>query len=405
MIKTLPLGLAEALTMTIENIAPLGTETVPLSACGGRIVASDLFSTVDSPSIDASLKDGYAVKSEEVAAASPECPVRLSLAGSVSAGEQSGASVLPGTAIRILTGAKIPAGSDAVLAEEFTETEDGAILATNDATAGRNILPRGSDVAVGQCVARQGTMLSPGLSGYLAAAGFGELPVFRQPRVAIVATGDEVVAPGNPLPDGKLYASNMVTLGAFCQRYGMHTRMTTAEDTVPAILGALTAAAEEADAVVTSGGAWTSDRDLVAKILSDMGWKKVFHRVRIGPGKAVGFGLLGQKPVFILPGGPPSNLIGFLQIALPGLLQLSGHSAPCLPTKKVRLAADLVGRDSDWTQFIFGTIDNHSDLPVFRSLSQESRLAAMAAATAVIAIPEGKKLLPKGSVIPAQLLS
>ena len=230
----------------------------------------------------------------------------------------------------------------------------------------------------------------------------------------------------------------MVTLSAFCHGYGMKTITITAKDTADEIKNALSHALENSDAIITSGGAWTGDRDMVAKILLDMGWEQMFHRIRIGPGKAVGFGMLEGKPVFILPGGPPSNLMGFLQIALPGLTKLAGHPFPGLQTKMVRLASDLHGRDVDWTQFIFGFVEYNmipgrllqnssnsqhyksdngqnyklnssqsyaSELPVFHSLRHRGRLQSMAEATAIAAIPEGETFIAAGTAIQVQIIS
>jgi molybdopterin molybdotransferase len=240
--------------------------------------------------------------------------------------------------------------------------------------------------------------------GLMAAAGHHEISVVRSPTVAIMATGDEVVAPGRPLREGQLYASNMTTLAGWCRRYGMEVQLRVVRDEADALLAVLQDLSGASDAIVTSGGAWTGDRDLVALVLERMGWKQVFHRIRIGPGKAVGFGLLNDRPVFILPGGPPSNLMGFLQIALPGLLKLAGHRKTGLPTVHVRLESDLTGRFEDWTQFIFGAMVKCDELPVFCSLRNRSRLQSMAEAQAVVAIPEGRTVLTAGSVVEAQLL-
>lgn len=405
MIRTLPLGLDEALTLTLATIHPLPAIHVELMAGLNLALAEDIRALVDSPSIDASLKDGYAVISSEVAGATADHPVRLDLAGHVAAGDSRDTVVLPGTAVRVLTGAKIPPGATAVVSEEFTSAENQRLTIFNNAEPGRNILPRGSDVAVGQVVARQGERLSPGIVGLLAAAGHSRLRAVQSPAVGIISTGDEVVAPGQPLPDGKLYASNMTTLGCWCRRYGMQTDLAVVRDDPAAIEDILRQRVADSDAIVTSGGAWTGDRDLVAQILDRLGWVQVFHRIRIGPGKAVGFGMLQDKPVFILPGGPPSNLMGFLQIALPGLLKLAGHRHAGLPTVNVQLDADLVGRHADWTQFVYGTLTTGDGLPVFHSLKAKSRLRSMAEAQAVVAIPEGETLLPKGSIVPAQLLA
>ncbi len=404
MIRTLAIGLEEALSLTLTRIRPLETETVELMDSVDRVVAQDLHAKVDSPSVDASLKDGYAVLSREVSAATFEHPVRLKQIGCVAAGGRNDLRVEPGTTIQVLTGAKIPPGADAVVSEEFTRADGEDILIKIFAEPGRNILPRGSDVGLGKRIVRRGQRLNPGMVGMLAASGHHRIPVVRNPRVAVIATGDEVVAPGQPLPEGKLYASNITTLGSWCRRYGMETNLHHVKDDPDAILNILKQVGAESDAILTSGGAWTGDRDMVAKILAQLGWEQVFHRIRIGPGKAVGFGLLNEKPIFILPGGPPSNLMGFLQIALPGLLTLGGYLRPGLPMASVRLSSELTGRFADWTQFIFGVIENGDELPVFRSLDGVSRLRSMAEAEAVVTIPEGKTVLRAGSVVSVQLL-
>lgn len=405
MISWLSIGLEEALALTLDNIHPLGShEIVNLAQSVDRVVYEDLFSSVDSPSVDASLKDGFAVISGEIAKATSQDPVNLRLIGSLAAGGREEITVVPGTAVRILTGAKIPRGADAVVSEEFVKPDGETIRVTTFAEPRRNILPRGSDVAAGQCIARKGRRLTPGLVGLLAASGHHQIPVATNPRVAIIATGDEVVAPGKPLGHGKLYASNMSTLAAWCRRYGMETRLDIVKDDADAIHEILSRMSRETDAIITSGGAWTGDRDMVAHILEKLGWQQIFHRIRIGPGKAVGFGLLKEKPIFILPGGPPSNLMGFLQIALPGLMKLAGHLSPGLPKATVRLASDLKGAYENWTQLIFGDLEMQPDLPLFHPLLSNSRLGSMADAKAVVAIVEGKTLLPEGSIVSAQLL-
>jgi len=404
MIDDLAVGLEEALEITLERVAPLASETVNLIESVDRVVSEDLAALVDSPSVDASLKDGYAVLSEEVAAASAEHPVRLLLAGVMAAGEKQDIRVVAGTAVRVLTGAKIPNGADAVVSEEFVKIEGREVLVETFAEFGRNILAQGSDVSRGKIVVRKGSRLTPGMVGMLAAAGHSSVSVIRNPVVGILATGDEVVAPGQPLPEGKLYASNITTLGAWCRRYRMKTRLALVRDDPEEIYQVLKDLSNHVDAVVTSGGAWTGDRDMVVQILERLGWQRAFHRIRIGPGKAVGFGFLEKKPVFILPGGPPSNLMGFLQITLPGLLKLAGHGRPGLPVLRVRTASDLLGRHPRWTQLIFGMIEKRPDLPVFYPLKGTSRLKSMAEAEAVAAIPEGETVIPAGTVIPVQLL-
>ncbi|MBF0112902.1 MAG: molybdopterin molybdotransferase MoeA [Desulfamplus sp.] len=412
MVKWLPIGFDEALKKTVEAIVPLGVEMVELSESTGRIAAQDLIAKVDSPSINASLKDGYAVKSEDLTFASENNPVKLKLKGYAAAGDKvedkENFCLKSGEACRILTGAKLPDGADAVLSEEYVDVQRSnnysTVIAKNVAEFGRNILPKGSDVKVGEPVVSANQFITAGFAGLLAASGFSQIPLFKQPIVSIIATGNEVIAPGLPLSEGKLYASNMVTLSAFCHDYGMKSLTFIVKDVEDEIRSTLKSALEVSDAIITSGGAWTGDRDMVAKILLSMGWKQIFHRIRIGPGKAVGFGILNQKPVFILPGGPPSNLMGFLQIALPGLMRLAGYPNPGLKTATVMLESELYGRDSDWTQFVFGVVTQSDVMPIFQSLRQKGRLQAMAQANAIATIPEGKTLIASGEVIKVQIV-
>ncbi len=399
------IGFREAIEAVLTNISPLGIDTVLLDGCVDRVAADHLHAAVDSPSVDASLKDGFAIRSVELEKASIANPVRLRVIGTAAAGEPCVETVAPGTAVRILTGAKIPTGANAVVAEEFTQTDGDFITVTNTAGPGRNIFLQGADVALGQRVCALGERLTPGIIGILAAAGFGKLPVFRNPSVAIIATGDEVVAVGRPLPDGKLYASNMATLNAWCRRYAMDTSLHIVKDDREQLTRCLEEAVASSDAILTSGGAWTGDRDLVVHILEEMGWKRYFHRIRLGPGKAVGFGILEGKPVFILPGGPPSNLMAFLQVALPGLLKLAGHGVPGLPEITARIDEKIVVRDADWTQFIFGCFRKGDGHTVFSPLQLKSRLQSIAGAAGLICVPEGVLTLPEGAVVQAQLLS
>ena len=404
LLKGIALGLKEALRLTLENINPLSAENVDLAHCIDRVVASDIYALVDSPSVDASLKDGYAVLSHEVARSTVKSPVRLKLLGSMAAGGERDISVRDGTTVRIFTGARVPTSADAVVSEEFTERSGSDVVIQTFSEPGRNILPRGGDVAVGQCVIRRGQQISAGIAGLLAAAGHHVVPAFKRPVIGIVGTGDEIVEPGKPLEQGKLYASNIVTLAGWCNKCGMEPRLLVTKDENEAISSTLKTLCEETDAVITSGGAWIGDHDMMARVLQGLGWKELFHWVRIGPGKAVGFGILNGKPLFVLPGGPSSNFMAFLQIALPGLLALSGHANPGLPTMKAKLASDLRGYDPNWTDFFLGTLGYDVELPTFYPIRMLSRLLPIAEATAVASIPEGWDHVSAGSVIDIQLL-
>jgi molybdopterin molybdotransferase len=393
----------EAYKLTLDHIQALNVVSVALLAAEGRIAGQDFLARVDAPSLDVSLKDGYAILSTDIDSAGPETPVYLNLIGSVAAGGDWQGMVRPGEAVRILSGAPLPQGTDAVVAEEFTLAQPDTIHVMKPAETGRNVLRQGSDVQIGQLIVSAGERLFPTAIGLLAAAGYQEVSVTRRPRVAILATGDEVLAPGQPLVQGKLYASNLFTLAAWCLHFGFEVETFVLQDDATCIRQVLSTCLEQFDAVLTSGGAWKGEHDLVVQILDALGWQKIYHRVRMGPGKAVGFGLFQNKPVFCLPGGPPSNHMAFVQLALPGLQKLAGEPQPGLPQASAVMDETISGQ-LDWTQFIHGRLVRENQRLLFRPLKYRSRLQEMAHTQAIARIPEGQKELSADSTLMVQVL-
>ncbi len=398
------IGFQEAFDLTIKSVHPLDTSEIPLSDSLGFVSAGDVRAKVDSPSADVSMKDGYAVRWTDIRGATQQTPVRLRITGLAGAGQGRILSVSPDMAVRILTGARLPTHADTVIAEELISHDNGYIEIKEPFPWGQDILSRGSDIAKGEAIVESGTELSPGDVGLLAAGGHHVVGVYRKPAVALIATGDEIVLPGQPLDEGKLYASNLMTLHAWCRRYGMTTKVEVIPDKKSLLKEKLTQAVNGYDAVITSGGAWTGDRDFMAGALSDLGWKVIYHRVRLGPGKAVGFGLLQEKPVFILPGGPPSNLVAFLQLVLPGLLKLSGHNGTGL-SQVSAILEDSVKGQYDWADVTFGRLENVDYIAHFHPLKAHSRLKNMAEADALLKIPEGITHISDGQVVTVDLLT
>jgi molybdopterin molybdotransferase len=395
----------EAYRRTLEQIQVLGEEVVPLLAAIDRYSKQSFSSKVDSPTNDASLKDGFAIHSRDVNLASEDNQIELDLIGSVTAGGDWQGVVRNGEAVQILSGARIPQGADSVLAEEFTRKTENKIIAFSQAKKGRNILKAGTDVQKGQALISKGEWLTPMKIGLLASAGYVDLSVNRIPYVAIIATGDEVVAPGNPLPEGKLYASNLITLAGWCLHFGFGVKTFVVPDDRERIRKAITEAQKDFDIILTSGGAWKSDRDLVAKILNELGWRKVYHRIKMGPGKAVGFGLLEGKPIFLLPGGPPSNHMAFIQLVVPALHKMAGFEGTRFPIIEAKISKELSGQ-SNWTQFIHGNLCEEGEGNIlFEPTKEKSRLQMLASTNSVAKIPEGIELIPKGASISVQKLT
>jgi len=392
-----------ALELTLGAIEPLSCESVPLLELTGRVAATDVMALVDAPSTDISLKDGYAVSSTDVAAASSGTPLRLKLIGGATAGQPFLGELLPGSAVRVLSGASIPQGADAVLAEEYTCVDGNTVTALSGTEPGRNVLRRGTDMAAGRRIIAAGAVLRPAQVGLLAAAGHARPDAVRRPRVAILAVGDELVWPGDELQSGMVYTSNQATIAAWCTHFGIRSEVAVVGDDSVAIEQQLLEVQKTCDAVITSGGAWGSERDLVVTVLERLGWRKLYHRVKLGPGKGVGFGLWGGKPVFCLPGGPPSCQTAFLQLALPALLKLAGHRQPHLPWLMAELGEDVTGQ-VDWTQFIEGRVAAGATGMQFYPRKMASRLQSMADAEGLVMIPAGTATIRKGTTVRIQLL-
>lgn len=401
--KRYDIGFSRALELTLNALGPLLAIDVAVEKCAGLATARNVEALLASPSVTSSMKDGLAVVSSDLEDASSERPVGLRILGMVWAGEQSDITVRPGCAVKVTTGAPVPFGADAVLAIEFARCDGDQALCTAPAEPGRNVLPAGRDVTAGEVLVGAGQPIAPAMSGLLAASGHATVRVHPRPRIGLVATGDEVVAPGRSLGPGQLYASNLVTLAAWLEHFRMESRWKVVSDDPAAIRAAFEEMLDGNDALITSGGAWKSERDQTVRILEDMGWNKVFHRVRLGPGKAVAFGTIRGKAVFCLPGGPPSNEMAFLQIALPGLLKMAG-----LPHEPFRLRkATMEGRfkgENTWTQVFQAGLEQRNGELFARPLRQLGRLHSQAAATALVTLPEGTSLVEKGRTWDVQVL-
>jgi molybdopterin molybdotransferase len=394
----------EALDLTLSNISIGETEVLLLEQLVGRTLAEDIVAVVDCPSVGTSRKDGYAVVSSDLSQASEDSPVRLKVLGSLTAGDRSRLEIKSGEAIRVTTGAPLPDGADAVLSEEFCRQEAHEIEAFNTAEAGRNINQQGRDIRKGDAIAAKGVKLNPPMIGLLAAAGLPSARVYRYPKVAVIATGDEVILPGRTMKRGQLYASNMVEICAWLSHLGLPYIKELVDDKKEDIKHAIQKQLPDVDAFITSGGAWGSERDLILDVVADLNWNGIYHRVRMGPGKPVGFGLLDHKPFFCLPGGPSSNEMAFMQLALPALLKMRGESQAAFPTTTACLAEAVYGK-KDWTDFIHARLENRNDQLYVHPARLKSALQSMAQKQAIIIIPEDRDKIAVDESIEIQLLS
>lgn len=399
------LSVEEALAQILALAQPLATEQVALAEALGRVLAADLAAPLALPPFANSSMDGYAVRAGDLAGATAASPVALRLIGEVPAGGVFAGAVMPGTTVRIFTGAPLPDGADAVLEQELTAPGPvAASVAMQAAVApGRNVRVAGSDVALGQRLLARGSVIHAPEVAMAAAVGAASLAVTRRPRVAVIATGDELVAPGQPLGPGQIYNSNAPLLAAaVVEAGGVPVILPVARDRADD-LRARFAEAQAADLVLTSGGVSVGDYDLVRQIMDEMGGIN-FWRVNVRPGKPLAFGRLGAVPLLGLPGNPASSAVTFELFARPFIRALLGALPPTRPTITVRLAMAIPRGDR--RHYVRAQL-RYEDGTVLATPTGDQgshRIASLLGADALVIIAEGAGSIAAGTAVPALLL-
>jgi len=324
------ISVSEALAMVLDLSRPLPTEIVPLAQAAGRVMAVPARARRDQPPFDASAMDGYAVQGDVIGRT-------LRLTGESRAGQGFDGIVGVGEAVRISTGAPVPAGADRVVIQENT-MRDGDRITVTLPSSGFNIRKRGQDFAAGQTFASR--RLKPADLGLLAAMDVGQVEVFRRPVVAILSTGDELALPGTPMRDDQIPSSNAFMLKALVEEAGGRGRiLPIAKDDIDS-LRATFALAEGADLIVTIGGASVGDHDLVGTVAQELGMALSFHKIAMRPGKPLMAGRLGDMPMLGLPGNPVSSYVCAHLFLLPMLRAMTGQKGEPL-SLQARLAASV----------------------------------------------------------------
>ncbi len=334
-----------ARSAVLECAEPLGAETVALASAAGRVVARDLVAPQDLPGFANSAMDGFALRAEDTSGADEHSPALLALVGESRAGHPFAGSLERGQAVRISTGAMLPDGADCVLRVEQSRLSDGALVVHHELSRGHDVRPAGDDVRTGQRVLAAGTQLHAGELAMAAALGMTELDVARRPRVAVVSTGDELVAPGRALAPGQIHDSNSLMLQQLARQQGAlaeHVAARTADDQ-SATEAALRSALDASDVLVVVGGVSVGQHDHVKPALQAVGVREIFWQIALRPGHPTWFGQLpraGGPPtlVFGLPGNPVSAWVTFELFVAPALRRLQGASGTPL-----RLAARYAG--------------------------------------------------------------
>jgi len=414
------ISVEEAFEKILSHVEVLEPERKPILNCLGQVLAEDVYSTIDIPPLDNSAMDGYALRAEDTRGAGETSPRYLAVVGEVAAGSMPTKEVRPGTAIRIMTGAPLPEGADAVVRFEDTD-EVNRKSARGDlsqigilcqAKKGLNVRGRGEDIAKGNLILKKGKVLRPQEIGVLASLGRSTALVIRRPIVAILATGDELVGVDQPLAPSKIHDSNNYTIAAEVSRYGG----------IPKILGigrdsvqSLTEKIDEgldADMLITSGGVSKGDYDIVKDVLAEHG-EVGFWTVCMKPGKPLAFGVMkkveggrkGKVPHLGLPGNPVSSMITFEQFARPAILKMLGKKILAKPAIRAIIEDDVV--DTDGRRLFARVNVTKRGGQYYASVTGPQGsgiLTSMARANGLAVIPESSKGVKAGDMVEVQML-
>lgn len=400
------LSVEEALGRVLAAFQPLPPERVPVLETLGRVLAEDVYADMDIPPLANTAMDGYAVRAADTLGATPDHPVRLRIVHDLAAGYVSEVAVQPGTAIRIMTGAPMPPGADAVVEFEDTEQAGEWVQIRKAVAPGKNVRSAGEDVRKGELILPKGTEMRPQEVGMLAALGHSEAWVHRRPRVAILATGDEVIEIDAPWQPGKIRNANSYSNAAQVMRYGgIPLLLGIARDDILELTRRIRSGLEEkADLFLTSGGVSMGDFDVVKKVLAAEG-EMSFWRVRMKPGKPLAFGQIGGVPLLGLPGNPVSAMVAFELFARPAILKMLGKTCFQKPTIQATLL-DEIRRKDDRRHYLRVTVEERGGEYLARLTGDQGSgiLLSMVRARGLAIIPENVGRLVAGAKVTVMML-
>jgi len=393
----------EALASIRQSVRPLGTVTLALQRALGSVLATDIVARENVPSFDNSSMDGFAVRAEDVA----ETPAILTLTGEIAAGAVPDVPVRPASAMRIMTGAKIPEGCTAVVQREWTAMADDAhVNVLHTVKQGHNIRKAGGDIQSGSRVLERGRKIRPQEIGVLASLGERFVNVYRIPAVALLTTGSEIVDIGDRLTEGKIYDSNRYALAALVAQCGCEAETLGRVDDDPVKLREKILAGLRADVLITSGGVSAGNYDLVIDVLKECGVEIKFWKVNIKPGMPLVFGMHESTAIFGLPGNPVSSVVTFLEFVRPALSLMMGETEFSPPLRLHALLEEEIKKSDGKRHFVRGIMKNHNNSLVVRTTGSQlsNVLTSLTRANCLIVLPETKEHFSIGEQVEVELL-
>jgi len=391
----------EAQAIVLKHCSPLGIESRPLATARNFILAADIRTPFQLPRFDHSAVDGYAIRTDDVAAASTNNPIRLQVIDTVKTGYRAVTPVTQGCAVRIFTGAMLPEGVDGVVMVEDVEFKDEFIQLTAPLKSNKNIRRTGEEFAEGEVCLRSGSRLTPPAIGLAATLGCRNVTVYRKPRIAVIVTGSELVDLGLPLGEAQIYDSNRIALtAALCELGIDDVTAFTCPDDETSTRERIVSAFRDADIVITSGGASVGDVDYVKPAITNLGGTIHFDKVAIKPGKPTVFAEVAGNPLFGLPGNPVSALVTYLLFVRPALLKIMGDIREPFETFLATLSS-AISKRSARTEFVRARKSSSGDRTIVTPCSgQESHMmGGLAAADSLIVFEGEAGSLPAGSAV------
>ncbi len=393
----------DARARMLAEVAPIaGHEFLPLRSALGRILAADIIAPHDVPAHDNSAMDGYAVNFASLAGSGE---TRLAVVGTAFAGNAFSGLVGKGQAVRIMTGAVLPAGADTVIVQEVTRVEDGVVVVPDGQRLGQNTRRAGEDLARGAVALAAGQRLGPAELGLIASLGIVEVAVKRRLRVAFFSTGDELASLGQPLAPGQIYDSNRYTLHGLLTRLGAEIiDMGVVPDRPEALEATLREASAVADAIITTGGVSVGEADFIKEVLARLGEVK-FWKLAIKPGRPMAFGKIGDAWLFGLPGNPVAVMVSYTQFALDALLRLAGlDPVPERPLLTV-VAANAIKKQPGRREYLRGTVAVIDGRWQVQTVGNQGSgvLRSMSEANCFVVLPEDCAGVAAGESVAVQL--
>jgi len=395
----------EALALVLESVAPLGLERVSILKARGRVLGEEIRSSRDIPGFANSAMDGYAVRRADVVNAAEDRPVRLAVTETIAAGAMPSKAVAAGQAARIMTGAPIPEGADAIVPVERTRSDGATAEILQAPEPDAFIRPRGEDLRQGELVMSPGRTLTAADLGTLGSLNRAMIYAYRRPRVALVATGDELVDVDRvPVGSQVINSSAYSLYGAIEEAGGEPVMLGIAPDD-PAEIRARLKQAAGFDIALSTGGVSAGEFDHVKRALDEIGMRELFHGVAQRPGRPLKYGLIDGRPIFGLPGNPVSTMVCFLVYARPALRKMAGAATLGLPRIQVRCAVD-IAKPKNLTEFARVKLEREGEAWMARPTGNQSSgaLSSLSKADALLIGPAGENPLKAGRELTALLL-